>query len=241
MDAFHTLAADQLIEAVADNREFIPFTWAICRSFNALILLAGASIILIGKRKDHRGDLGFLLLVSVFFGFAAYVIIQICALSSSLPTTMYQEDPLLGLITRPYDVAPLLMFLIAGLWVFPRLHREHPTVFSHALIISTIPGIVTQLHMAFGSGALYDHHFNIAHFLKIMAYLVLFCGITWTLARRNVDRAQPEHVDGEVVATSTRHSFEAKGRRAVAFLTTLLCIGLIGFFWYVTRLQAELV
>jgi len=29
MDAFHTLAADRLIEAVADNKDLIPFTWAI--------------------------------------------------------------------------------------------------------------------------------------------------------------------------------------------------------------------
>jgi two-component system NtrC family sensor kinase len=31
MDAFHTLAADRLIQGVADNRSLIPFTWAICR------------------------------------------------------------------------------------------------------------------------------------------------------------------------------------------------------------------
>jgi hypothetical protein len=36
MDAFHTLAAARLIEAVADNRDLIPFTWAICLIFNAL-------------------------------------------------------------------------------------------------------------------------------------------------------------------------------------------------------------
>ncbi len=34
MDAFHTLAADRLIDAVADNRDLIPFTWAICRMFH---------------------------------------------------------------------------------------------------------------------------------------------------------------------------------------------------------------
>ncbi|HEB90552.1 MAG TPA: hypothetical protein ENI85_13355, partial [Deltaproteobacteria bacterium] len=37
MDAFHTFAADRLLEAVADNRDLIPFTWAICRAFNAMI------------------------------------------------------------------------------------------------------------------------------------------------------------------------------------------------------------
>jgi methyl-accepting chemotaxis protein len=32
--------------------------------------------------------------------------------------------------------------------------------------------------MAFGSGALFDSHFNIAHFLKIVAYLVPFAGLS---------------------------------------------------------------
>jgi two-component system NtrC family sensor kinase len=31
MDAFHTLAANRLIEAVASNQNLIPFTWALCR------------------------------------------------------------------------------------------------------------------------------------------------------------------------------------------------------------------
>ena len=46
MDAFHTLAADGLIEAVAENTDLIPFTWAICRLFNALILIFGVGIFL---------------------------------------------------------------------------------------------------------------------------------------------------------------------------------------------------
>ncbi len=106
MDAFHTLAADHLIEALADNRLFIPFTWAICRSFNALILISGAAIILFRKRKGDEADLTFIAVVSLFFGFIAYVIIQACALSSSLPRTMYQQDPLLNFITRPYVCGP---------------------------------------------------------------------------------------------------------------------------------------
>lgn len=31
--------------------------------------------------------------------------------------------------------------------------------------------------MAFGSTSLFDNHFNIAHFLKIIAYVVLFLGL----------------------------------------------------------------
>ena len=55
MDAFHTLAADHLIEAIADNRNLIPFTWAICRVSNALIMLVGVGILLLALASRANG------------------------------------------------------------------------------------------------------------------------------------------------------------------------------------------
>lgn len=117
MDAFHTLAADRLIHAVADNRNLIPFTWAICRMFNALIMLVGVGIFAYSKRKTltHRTS-GFVLGISVCFVAAAYVIIRICATSHFLPQTMFPDS----LIKRPYDLFPILPYLLCGLVVYPR-------------------------------------------------------------------------------------------------------------------------
>lgn len=173
MDAFHTLAANRLINAVADNRDLIPFTWAICRLFNALILIVGVGVFLTKRAGKIKAKLSLVILVSLFFGAAAYGIIYVCATSSILPQTMYPDF----FITRPYDVLPLILFIVAGVFVFPRFHKKSPSLFSHALIISIIPNVATQLHMSFGSTALFDNHFNIAHFLKIMAYLVPFVGL----------------------------------------------------------------
>ena len=173
MDAFHTLAADRLIEAVADNRNLIPFTWAISRLFNALIMIVGVGILLLKKDKNRSGNFGFIFSVSLAFGFVAYSIIHFCATSYLLPQTMFPES----IITRPYDVAPLLLFIIAGLFIYPRFYKARPGLFSHALLISVIPQVATQLHMSFGSVALFDNHFNIAHFLKIVAYIVPFLGL----------------------------------------------------------------
>jgi len=174
MDAFHTLAADRLIEAVADNRDLIPFTWAICRIFNALILIGGVSLLLY-RPQENKGatNIKFLLLVFGASACVAYGIIHYCAVSNSLPQTQYPDN----FITRPYDVVPLLMFVFAGLFFFPRFYRKQPSVFAHALVIAMIPEAVVELHMAFGSSALFDHHFNIAHFLKIFAYVVPLCGL----------------------------------------------------------------
>ena len=57
MDAFHTLAADRLIDAAADHHNLIPFTWAICRMFNALLTIIGVSIFLFLKSEKWQGNI----------------------------------------------------------------------------------------------------------------------------------------------------------------------------------------
>lgn len=173
MDAFHTLAADRLIEAVADNRNLIPFTWALCRLANAVLTLIGVNIFLLDKSKKVAGSFGFVALISFGFGLLSYTIVSICATSERLPHTLFPNS----LITRPWDVLPLIIFIISGIFLYPRFYKKYPSLFSHGLIISVIPNIATQTHMAFGSSALFDNHFNIAHFLKIIAYLVPLAGL----------------------------------------------------------------
>ena len=173
MDAFHTLAAARLIEAVADNRNLIPFTWAICRIFNALILICGVSLLLMRKRAEGQANLKFLVIAFIASATVAYGIIHYCAVSAVLPQTQFPDS----IITRPYDVIPLVLFALAGCFLFPYFYRKQPSVFAHALVIAMIPEVVVEMHMAFGSSTLFDHNFNIAHFLKIFAYVVPFCGL----------------------------------------------------------------
>lgn len=173
MDAFHTLAADRLINAVADNQDLIPFTWAICRLFNGLITIFGVGFFLIIKPHKLSQSFKLVSLFSCLFGFIAYGIIHYCATRDILPKTLFPDS----LLTRPWDVAPLVLFLIAGFWIYPLFDRRYPSLFSHGLIISTIPNVMTQIHMAFGSNALFDNHFNIGHFLKIIAYIVPLSGL----------------------------------------------------------------
>jgi len=174
MDAFHTLAADRLIPAVADNRDLIPFTWAICRLFNALIMIAGVSILLLKPDKEEQhSSFKFIIGISVLFAMIAYLIIHYCATQAILPKTTFPDS----IVTRPYDAVPLVLFAFSGLFIYPALYRKSPSLFTHALIISSIPQVVTQLHMTFGSTALFDNHFNIAHFMKIIAYLVPLIGL----------------------------------------------------------------
>ena len=173
MDAFQTLAADRLIGSVADNRNLIPFTWAISRIFKALIILIGVSLCLIDPDRSRKNDFRFIILSSVLFIFLAFAIIQYCASRTDLPETMFPGSWL----TRPWDVAPLILYTLGGATLIRRFNQQNPSIFTHALLISMIPETVVELHMAFGSTALFDNHFNIAHFIKIFAYLVPLMGL----------------------------------------------------------------
>ncbi|MEP0757723.1 ATP-binding protein [Coleofasciculus sp. FACHB-T130] len=173
MDTFHALAADRLSQGIADSQNLIPLTWAVCRLFNALILLGGAGIFLATKPGKWKGGAGFVAIASVSFAVASYTIVYFCT-HSAIPATIFPN----AIVTRPWDVPPLLLFIFAGIFVFPRFYNAYPSRFSLALAISMIPQIASQLHMAFGSTALFDNHFNIAHFLKIIAYLVPFIGLS---------------------------------------------------------------
>ncbi len=201
IDAFHVLAADRLIAAVADNRQFIPFTWVISRIFNVSITILG-TLVLLSRRgpsaEPRRESVGFLLATCAGFGFVAYAIIYWCANSTSLPATMFPD----AVVRRPFDVLPLVLYVAAGWWLYPRFYRRYPSPFSHALILSVLPAATTQLHMAFGSQALYDHHFNVAHVLKAVAYVVPLLGLlldyTRTYRRAELAREELEHAHEEL-------------------------------------------
>lgn len=173
LDVFHTLAAARLIESSAENSNLIPFTWAISRTFNALIMVIGVSLLLFNKIERIEANTKFILILSSLFIGMAYWIIHICATATHLPQTLYPDS----IISRPWDMGPLVLFLFAGIVLFPLFYKRYPSFFAHALVISALPEIVVELHMTYGSKALFDNDFNIAHFLKIIAYAVPFIGL----------------------------------------------------------------
>jgi diguanylate cyclase (GGDEF)-like protein/PAS domain S-box-containing protein len=172
MDAFHTLAAVRLLEGSAAPIDLIPFTWTLSRMFAAVILVSGVGFLLL-HRRDSLGGQWFVLGGGVALAAASYVIIHLCATSPRLPRTIFPES----FVTRPYDLAPLLVFTFVGAPLFYLFHRRHRSRFSHALLISLIPDIAAQAFVAFGSASLFDASFNTAHGLKIIAYGVPLAGL----------------------------------------------------------------
>ncbi|MBL4942216.1 MAG: PAS domain S-box protein [Colwellia sp.] len=193
-DAFHTLAATRIISASVPNGDFIPFTWAFSRIFNASIMIFGVLISLWLTRASGQqyfakktnidgnaatrgiGQTQTLFIISILFITLAISAVIWAATSQHLPQTTFKN----AFITRPYDVVPLALFILSAalVWIW---YQRKASVLKFSLLLSLIPEVVTQLHMSFGSTALFDNHFNIAHFLKIVAYGVLTLGILITL------------------------------------------------------------
>lgn len=109
MDAFHTLAANRLIHGSTDATNLIPFTWALCRLFNVVITVVGISIVLKYRSKSQQTSVLYVGLATVLLGFLAYITIHFCSITNQLPQTMFPGN----IISRPYDVVPLVLFVIA--------------------------------------------------------------------------------------------------------------------------------
>ena len=173
MDAFHTLAATRLVSAVAANTDLIPFTWALSRVFNALIMIIGVGIFL--RREQVKASKGMLFIVMTSLAFSAvgYLLIYLSATTEHLPQTQFPD----ALIRRPYDIVPLILFIIAGLFIYPMFLKKHPSIFAAALLLSALPEVAVEMHMAFGSNRLFDSDFNVAHVLKIIAYVIPLSGL----------------------------------------------------------------
>lgn len=189
-DAFHTLAATRIISANVPNADFIPFTWAFSRIFNAVLIIAGVTISLWATRHSYiekknntltlkeinKYQTKILLAVSFSFMFLAITSVILAATSDNLPQTTFSN----ALIKRPYDILPLALFSFSGALIFGWIKKK-VTILKLALLLSLIPEIATQIHMSFGSTMLFDNHFNIAHSLKIVAYSILSIGLLTSL------------------------------------------------------------
>ena len=185
VDAYHTLAAVRLISGSTDSARLIPFTWALSRSFQAVVLMGGIGVFLIRRKSEWRGRADYVALIGLVLAVCAGFAMYVSTTSPDLPQTIFPD----AVLSRPWDLIPLVLFVLAAVFVFHPFHRRAPSLFSHAVLVSVLPLLATQLHMVFGSRALFDHHFNSAHFLKVVAYLVPLTGIVLDYLRTYQDEA----------------------------------------------------
>ncbi len=177
MDAFQVLVTTGLVKDGIIIEEYIPLLWTVTRGFLAALFIVGTVIFVSTKKirseQKRVQGLKYVLAVSVLLGVAAFMLMHYVTGIEEVPRWTYPNQ----LLKHPWDLVPLLMFLMAGAFVLPINYKWDKNLFTHALIISTVPSIMGQVHMLFFSSAMYDSHFNIACFLRIVSYVTPLLGL----------------------------------------------------------------
>lgn len=176
-EAFHVLISTRLIETVAAQYQITSFTWFFSRMYHGLILIIGVSIFLVRveffKDQFNKGARRFVYGISTVFVLGTLLTIITMYYDSRFPDVKYPYRN----IARIYDLVPLILYLAAALFIFPKFYDKFPSVFSQTLLLSTIPAVAAQLYMAFGSIELFDNEFNISHIMMAFAYFIPFVGL----------------------------------------------------------------
>lgn len=197
VDATHMLVAVHLVETRATLIDFVPFSWSVGRLFNACILLIGVIALVSAQRRVGRlRPTRFLLSWAIAIGVLSVLVVAFLLETRELPDTLRRT----GLVVRPWDLLPLGVYGVIALLALPLLDQTRRSAFVQAVWASMIPAMAAQAHMAFGSTAPFDHDFNAAHGLKILAYAVPFAGLAldYRQARAAERRAIAERTEAEV-------------------------------------------
>lgn len=173
MDAVHALAADHLISHQAEESRLIPYTWAVSRLFYGTILLLGVGLFAWWQRGQKKLSTRMVVGLGLVFSGLAAAFVFFAADSAALPQVVFPENAL----KRPFDLAPLAVFVITAATVLPWSYRQNRNPFTASLILAMIPAAAGQLYMAFASAQIYDNAFLIAHACKGLTYLVPLGGL----------------------------------------------------------------
>ncbi|CAM2010674.1 ATP-binding protein [Acanthopleuribacter pedis] len=223
LDAYHVMAANSVIGSNADPNTLIPLSWLASRVFNGGILISGCWFLTLGKR-DPKSDLKKATLFAAAFGALTLITVLVLPLISLNP---FQGG---SVVKQPGDLLPLALYFVAAIWVFPHFHRQYPNLFAYSLLVSVVPNIVVHLHMALGSTAPLDGHFQSAQVLRVVAYTVPFLGLCldYINTHRNLKYELKQRGQKARLMQDIREREEAERRiheEKERLRVTLACIG----------------
>lgn len=179
LDFVHIISSNQIIHYELNNIDISSFTWLFSRVFHALILILGVGIFLLqGKEsfiEEYKSEKYFVGFIGfIFFLLSINAVLIVTDKTLEIPKMVYPNST----IAHPFDLIPLILYVFAGIYVFPKYYQLNKSIFSQTLLLSLIPSIIAQLHMVFGSKDIYDYDFFAAQILKSISYLVPFIGLS---------------------------------------------------------------
>ena len=164
--------------AVALSR--VPMGWMVSRTLLAVLLLAAIAIerYMPTARQPSKETAAGLLVVAM----AAYVTSAAFLAAPSAPVAHAAN-----LLSRPWDLLPAALFLLAALCFYMRLQKDKKqksaaTLFDYSLFIVAAVNVVCHVAAAF-SRQLFDGPFFLAELSKTFGYVVILSGALLDQAR----------------------------------------------------------
>ncbi|MGH9324189.1 MAG: PAS domain-containing sensor histidine kinase [Vicinamibacteria bacterium] len=177
-DTLHAFASMGLVSVASGLEDFVPWTGAVGRTWRAAILTAGAVYLLFFRRERTPSYAGPLALLSALGSVAALALLSQWT-HGGLPQTQYPHS----IVPRPWELPSLGLFLVDGLLLYALIARGERSLLARVLLLGAIPEVVASGQMAFGSSALYDGPFFMAHSSRLVAVIVPLAGLSLYLVR----------------------------------------------------------
>jgi hypothetical protein len=168
------------------ERNALGMAFSVSRSFYAFALMSAAAFAPLRDRVSseagRRHGMSTLYVFTLVFVCASIGILSACFAAQDLLAIVSQN----AWLRRITHGLPVVLFLVAGLYVLPTHYAWHGKVFGQVLLISVFPLLLAQLHFLADGGQLGGHYF-MAMVLSLVAYLIPFIGLMvdyWKLYAR---------------------------------------------------------
>ncbi|WP_198342316.1 sensor histidine kinase [Pedobacter psychrophilus] len=181
-DMFHLLVILGVVHTNLDLDSAIYITWFVSRILNILLLILGTYIIINLKEKHVNTDREKKTLVK-FLGISFFMISIISIIFiinlKSIPSVFIHRD---NFFTHPLEIISIVGYLFWGGYLMPKVLKSFDGIFFKMLILSMIPAIFADVHMAVFYKN-FDVEYNFAQFLRLFANLVPLIGISLNYSR----------------------------------------------------------
>lgn len=167
--ALHILIVDGVTPQHIDKPNLDAIIWTLSNIISGLTLLIGMSIIL-KQDADKTIRLPLVILINLLLLLTAFTLVYYTVSRMNVPQLLNQG----ALISRPYELIYLGIYLIIALFLYPPLYKKYPYILTNAIFYMAVTEIVVAIYRIFLSNDIYDHAFNAAYFLKIIFYFIPF-------------------------------------------------------------------
>ncbi|MBU0695059.1 MAG: PAS domain-containing protein [Bacteroidetes bacterium] len=183
-----------------DADEAIYFSWFLSRILHASLLILGTIVILNNSSNKLKTDAQKIRLIKTLgwiFVLVTFALIFYLLNVKSISPFFITRD---AFFTHPLELISIVLYLIWGGLMMPRVLKLYNGIFFRMLILSMIPAIFSDAHMSVFYKN-FDIEYNFAQFLKFITYVVPLLGISLNYARNITKQHQMNMVlDEEIKA-----------------------------------------